>query len=74
PTGWDSAGDDALWAWLAAATPVAVRQTESFLNQVRPEPTPGDDTAHNHALLDATRAVVERARAVIRVVSNTLKE
>ncbi len=77
PQGWDTAADDALWAWLAAATPVAVRQTENFLNQTRPEPTgspPENDTAHNHALLDATRAVVERARAVIRVVSNTLKD
>jgi hypothetical protein len=69
PAGWDSAPEDALCAWLAAATPVAPRQTESFLNQARPEHA---ETAQNHALLDATRAVVERARSVIRTVSNTI--
>ena len=75
PAGWDSAPDDALWAWLAAATPVAVRQTESFLNQTRPEPAAPaatDETAQNNALLDATRAVVERARSVIRTVTSTI--
>jgi hypothetical protein len=73
PAGWDTADEGALWAWLAAATPVAVRQTESFLNQPRPAPeSEGSETANS--LMDATRAVVERARAVIRVVSNTLKD
>jgi hypothetical protein len=73
PAGWDTADEGALWAWLAAATPVAVRQTESFLNQPRPAPeSESSETANS--LMDATRAVVERARAVIRVVSNTLKD
>lgn len=83
PDGWADAEDDALCAWLHAAVPVKARQTEEYLNQVRAAPTeeppteepPAADDSHAQsrtALLDATRAVVERARSVIRVVSNTL--
>jgi hypothetical protein len=82
PDGWAEAEDDALCAWLGAAVPVKARQTEEYLNQVRGAPSPsaaqppGTDDSENAqtrtALMDATRAVVERARSVIRVVSNTL--
>jgi hypothetical protein len=84
PDGWADAGDDALCAWLATAVPVKARQTEEYLNQVRGAPSPSaapaeplhtDDSENAQtrtALMDATRAVVERARSVIRVVSNTL--
>ena len=82
PDGWADAEDDALCAWLGAAVPVKARQTEEYLNQVRGAPSaapaePGtpDDSENAQtrtALMDATRAVVERARSVIRVVSNTL--
>lgn len=85
PEGWADAEDDALCAWLRAAVPVKARQTEEYLNQARGAGSPSaaptdpaatdDDSAHAQtrtALMDATRAVVERARSVIRVVSNTL--
>ncbi len=82
PGGWADAEDDALLAWLRAAVPVKARQTEEYLNQARgaaaaapTEPPATDDSANAQtrtALMDATRAVVERARSVIRVVSNTL--
>lgn len=84
PDDWAEADDDALCAWLRAAVPVKARQTEEYLNHVRggaspseaPAELPTTDESQNAqtrtALMDATRAVVERARSVIRVVSNTL--
>lgn len=84
PDGWADADDDTLCAWLRAALPVKARQTEEYLNQARgvaspsaaPDEAPITDESESAqtrtALLDATRAVVERARSVIRVVSNTL--
>ncbi|HEX8455008.1 MAG TPA: hypothetical protein VF647_23220 [Longimicrobium sp.] len=84
PDGWAEAEDDTLCAWLRAAVPVKARQTEEYLNQARGGATPSEapaeppttDESQNAqtrtALMDATRAVVERARSVIRVVSNTL--
>ena len=84
PDGWADAADDTLCAWLGAAVPVKTRQTVEYLNQVRGAATPSEapaerltaDESENAqtrtTLMDATRAVVERARSVLRVVSNTL--
>jgi hypothetical protein len=83
PQGWADATDDALRGWLRAAAPVAMRPTEAFLQQPHPE-TPRaagdaalDDSEGSHtraALMDATRAVVERARSVLNVVTTTLAQ
>lgn len=82
PQGWADATDDALRAWLRAAAPVAMRPTEGFLQQPHSEAPraadePADETEGSQtraALMDATRAVVERARSVLNVVTTTLAQ
>jgi hypothetical protein len=78
PAGWADASDGELERWLADAAPIALHQTETYLSAVRPapaaEPAP-DSSAEDDsqaALRQATHSVVERARAVLQMVSQTL--
>lgn len=78
PDGWVDAPDADLCTWLAQADPVALHQTESYLAVTRPPPPAegsGSDTTEDTtqtALKQATHSVVERARAVLQIVSQTL--
>ena len=86
PQGWADATDDDLRVWLGEAVPVAAPQTEQFIRENRraverapaPEVQPPADESDNAqartALMDATRAVVERARSVLNVVTHTLAQ
>lgn len=81
PERWDEATDDALREMLRTASQVQTRSTEEYLNDPRPQaplsaPATGEiENSETHtALMDATRAVVERARNVLNAVTNTLAQ
>ena len=81
PAGWADASDGELWEMLREAVPIAVRPAEQLLDHARPTstgsgpPSPSSESEQtSSALMDATRAVVERARSVLNAVSSTLAQ